>query len=354
MGFFKSFIRELLDQGHSVDIACNYSDGKVADCYEEWGCSIYKLSCTRSPISSGNITAINEIKKLIHKENYDIVHCHTPIAAACTRIACKSLRKSGLKVIYTAHGFHFYKGAPLKNWLMFYQIEKLCSKWTDVLITINKEDYELANKKFKAKSTEYVPGVGIDIAKFRDIEVDKVTKREELGIPCNSFLMLSVGELNENKNHESVIRALAQLNNSDIHYAIAGVGSLDKHLLELSKELGVDKQVHLLGYRTDVNEICKTSDLYVHPSYREGLPVSVMEAMASGLPILCSRVRGNVDLVNENGGFLFNPHNVDDCKHAIEELLSKELKKIGDYNAEIIKVFDSNSVNVIMRRIYNK
>lgn len=159
MGFFKNFIKELLEDGHTVDIATNETTSKVPDCYREWGCQIYQISCTRSPFNKGNIDAIRQIRKIAADGSYGIVHCHTPIAAMCTRLACRKLRKSGLKVFYTAHGFHFYKGAPLKNWLVYYPIEWLCAHWTDVLITINKEDFELAKKKMKAKRVEYVPGV---------------------------------------------------------------------------------------------------------------------------------------------------------------------------------------------------
>ena len=151
MIFFKGLVKELIDVGHIVDIACNEETHKVPDCYREWGCKVYEIDCSRSPLSNGNIRAIRELKRIVYENHYDIVHCHTPIAGACTRLACKDFRKYGVKVFYTAHGFHFYKGAPIKNWLLFYPIEKLCSRFTDTLITINKEDYSLAKKRMKAE-----------------------------------------------------------------------------------------------------------------------------------------------------------------------------------------------------------
>ena len=304
MVFFQSFIKQLIDQGHTVDIACSQAD-KIQPCYLEWGCRVYPLSCSRSPLNKGNLTAIREIKALVREQGYDIVHCHTPIAAACTRLACRKARRQGTKVIYTAHGFHFYTGAPLKNWLIFYPIEKLCAYFTDLLITINKQDYDRAQKKLRAKKICYIPGVGIDVEKFASVQIDRKEKREELGIPENAFLVLSVGELNENKNQSVVIRALAQLNDPNVHYIIAGQGGMKDTLERLAKELGLEKQVQLLGFRRDVAELYQAADVFVHPSFREGLPVSIMEARAAGLPVVCSDIRGNSDLVN--GAFRFVP-----------------------------------------------
>lgn len=173
MSFFISLIEELIKQGHNVDIAANEAIKAVPKRYEEIGCRLYHISCSRSPADIHNIQAVREISNLIKKNKYDIVHCHTPIAGAIAYIACRKFRKDGLRVIYTAHGFHFYNGAPLKNWLLYYPIEKFCSRYTDVLITINHEDYERAKKKMKAKRVEYVPGVGIDVDKFADARIGK-------------------------------------------------------------------------------------------------------------------------------------------------------------------------------------
>lgn len=166
MSFFTRIIQVLLKENNTVDIACNNTVSDVLQCYRDWGCTIYSLSCTRSPLDKGNLKAIKEIKYIVSKGKYDIVHCHSPIAAMCTRLACRTLRKNGVRVFYTAHGFHFYKGAPLKNWMIYYPIEWLCAHWTDTLITINKEDYDRARKHMHAKHVEYVPGVGIDLSLF--------------------------------------------------------------------------------------------------------------------------------------------------------------------------------------------
>lgn len=356
MGFFKSLIRELLDEGNTVDIACNQSDSKVPQCYVDWGCKIYDLNCSRSPLSKGNITAIHQIKKIVTKEGYDIVHCHTPIAAACTRFACKGLRKKGVKVIYTTHGLHFYKDAPIKNWILYYPMEKICAHWTDVLITINKEDYERAQKKLKAKLIEYVPGVGLDICKFADVKVDRISKRKELGIPENAFLLLSVGELNTNKNHEIVIRALASINDKNIHYIIAGNGSLKDYLKQLVKELGLSEQVHLLGFRSDVLELFKSSDVNVFPSIREGLGMAALEGFACELPLICSDNRGTRSYANQNNSIICKYNSCSDFSKAIIKLEfdNKIRKSLGSSGYYMVETFSIENVNSLMKNIYHK
>jgi len=340
MGFFKELIKELMEDGHTVDIATNETEYQVPDFYRELNCKIYPLDCSRSPFDKGNIVAIKQIKQLVEKNQYDIVHCHTPIAAMCTRIACRKIRKRGTKVFYTAHGFHFYNGAPLKNWLIYYPAEWICAFYTDVLVTINTEDYNRAQKHMHAKQIEYVPGVGIDVEKFANIKVDRLEKRKELGIPKDAFLLLSVGELNENKNHQIVIRALAEIEKDDIHYVVAGEGSLRNYLNDLAVSLGVSDRLHLLGFRDDVAELYKVADLFIHPSYREGLPVAVLEATASGIPTIVSCVRGCRDIEKEN---LF-------CPSEVKSLINK-LEKYRNNNG-LDFLFSSENINYRMEILY--
>lgn len=355
MGFFDSYIRELLDEGHVVDIATNETDTKVPDCYREWGCTIYPIDTSRSPLNPGNLKAIRQIKELVSQNGYDIVHCHTPIAAMCTRLACRSARKAGLKVLYTAHGFHFYKGAPLPNWLIFYPIEKICSYFTDVLITINGEDYALARKKMKAKQIAYVPGVGVDIQKFQDTKIDRKEKRRELDVPENAVLLVSVGELNQNKNHEVVIRAMAQLHNPGIHYMIAGEGPLREHLHGLAQELDVSNQVHLLGYRKDIAQLCRAADICVFPSIREGLGLAAVEGMATGLPLIASDNRGTRDYAVHRVNALVCRHDsVEEFADAISQLAGNPglRNEMGSKNVEIAKKYDIVSINAQMKQLY--
>lgn len=260
-------------------------------------------------------------------------------------------------MIYTAHGFHFFKGAPLMNWLIFYPIERVSSRWTDVLVTITHEDYQLAQKKMYSKEVVYVPGVGINTAAFSPKEEDaaiNARKREELGFAMTDTVMLSVGELNKNKNHEIVLRAMAQLGRKDLHYVIAGRGDLKEHLELLAKELGISSQLHLLGFRTDVKELFKMADFFAHPSFREGLSVAVMEAMANGLPVICTEIRGNTDLIEDNkGGYLFKPAEQETACRALKNIMeSFDRKPMGVYNLKKAEELDIKAVLEVMRKIY--
>ncbi len=354
MRFFKDLIKHLTELGHTVDLACNEDTSAIDGFFHELKVKTYPLSCSRSPFSTGNVKAVTEIKNIVKNGGYDIVHCHTPIAAACTRIACKGFRKNGVRVIYTAHGFHFYKGAPKQNWAVFYPLEKLCARYTDTLITINREDHDLAHTKFSAKDTLYVPGVGVDTKRFADTVCDRAAKRTELNVPQDAFLLLSVGELNGNKNHRTVIKAISQLERQDVHYIIAGKGNERENLLALSSELGLADRVRLLGQRCDIGELLKTADAFLHPSLREGLPVSVTEALAAGLPCIVSDIRGCKDLVDEKGGFCCNPLNADDFAQKINLLAAdKELREtMGEYNRQKAELFDVNTIIDTMLNIY--
>ena len=233
MRFFSDLFKKLSEDGYKVELACNTDERVNDDIISQY--KTHNLPFSRSPNSKENFKACRQLKKLVTENHYDIIHCHTPNAAAITRLVCRGIRKTGTKVIYTAHGFHFYKGAPLENWLLYYPVEWLCAHWTDVLITINKEDYALAKKRLKARIVRYVPGVGIDLSKFSrqlfsEEECNKV--RKEVGVPEKTHWLLSVGELNDNKNHETVLRAIVKI--KCVYYTIAGVGSNLKRLKELA------------------------------------------------------------------------------------------------------------------------
>lgn len=353
MGFFPAHIRMLQDEGHTVELACNLDD-PLPEKAAELGCAAHHIPFSRSPLSADNIQAYWELKKLLDENHYDIVHTHTPNASVIARLACRRLRKKGVRVFYTAHGFHFYVGAPLKNWLMFYPVEKLLSRWTDVLITINHEDYQRAQKKFHAKKTVYIPGVGLDTERFGCYDTREV-KRRELGIPMDAKVLLTVGELNANKNQSVVIRAMAELSDPNLHYVLCGRGESEGALRQLAEELGVAERVHFLGFRTDVPEIYPAADLYLCPSFREGLNVSIMEAMASGLPVLCSDIRGNRDLVErEKGGLRCRPDDVDEFAQAIQTLLEhpERREEIGQYNREAVEAFSLKRVLCALQDVY--
>lgn len=353
--FFKPHIQMLIEEGYQVEIACNNKDLALDPLYEKLGCKLYQIDFSRSPLSIDNMKAYSQLKKIIENGCFDVVHCHTPNASVITRLVCRKFRKNkGLKVFYTAHGFHFYKGAPMLNWMIYYPIEKLCSYFTDKLITINHEDFALAKKKFKAKEVLYVPGVGVDLSRFQNVQVDRNAKRQEIGVPEDSFLLLSVGELNENKNHQVVIRALAELHNPAIHYAIAGVGDKKDYLLNLAEELGVSYQVHLLGYRADVVQLYRIADTYILPSIREGLNASLMEAMACGLPVICGNIRGNTDLIGEESGLLVKPRDTNGFYKNIGKLVKSPGLCLAnaERNRFEVKNFEIKVVLEKMKKIY--
>ncbi|MFF2588513.1 glycosyltransferase family 4 protein [Peribacillus butanolivorans] len=350
--FFIPHIRLLINQGYQVDVAFNIVQ-EVNSEIIKMGCKVHKLEFERSPLKKQNYLAYKKLKKLIQDEQYDLIHTHTPVASACVRLVCKEF--DDVKVIYTAHGFHFYKGAPLINWLLYYPIERLLARYTEVLITINKEDYERAKKSFNANNIKYIPGVGIDIKGFEQINVNKLVKRQEIGLSKDSFVLLSVGELNKNKNHEAVIKAIAKINNPNVYYIICGNGILMDYLRNLIKELGLERQIKILGFRKDIAEICKVSDIFVFPSYREGLSVALMEAMATGLPVVCSNIRGNSDLIEDGkGGYLVRPDDVDGISNAINTLAAnKDLRKaMSLINLETIKKFDTENVKKELKKVY--
>ncbi|WP_161879559.1 glycosyltransferase family 4 protein [Alkalibacterium sp. MB6] len=350
--FLIPHIKMLIDEGHQIDVAFNIEQEVKSEIYE-MGCKLHQLPLQRTPLKKDNLRAFKMLKNIISIEGYDLVHTHTPVASAIVRLACRKL--SNVKVLYTAHGFHFYKGAPLINWLVYYPVEKWLARYTDTLIAINKEDYERAKSKFSAKRVLYIPGVGIDLEKCNTVELDRDLKRSELGLPEDALVVLSVGELNKNKNHEVVIRAIWKIDNPNIHYIICGQGQLDGHLRNLSKELGIENQVHLLGFRKDIPEICKITDLFAFPSYREGLSVALMEAMANGLPVVCSNIRGNSDLIeSRKGGYLVEPTDVEGFTKYINQLITDgELRsEFGKFNHKKIEDYSIDNVLNEMEEIY--
>lgn len=350
--FLIPHINMLIEQGHQVDVAFNIVQDVDPEIVK-MGCTVNQIEFQRSPLNYKNVVAYKKLRDLITSEKYDLVHTHTPTASAIVRLACRNIEK--VKVIYTAHGFHFYKGAPIQNWLIYYPIEKWLSKYTDLLITINNEDFERA-KLLKANRVEYIPGVGLNTKVIQDVMINKQEKRKDLGIPDDAFLLLSVGELNENKNHETIIKALAELGNKKVYYIICGQGQLESYLKKLIIEFDLNKQIKLIGFRNDIVEICKATDLFVFPSHREGLPVSIMEAMASGLPIVCSNIRGNIDLVEqEKGGYLVEPNDINGFAKAIRILINDQTKldQYSQYNLLNIKKFDFQNINEKMKSLYN-
>lgn len=333
--FHLPYLKWFKEHGYEVHVAAK-NDFISEPCIISNCDKYYDINFTRFPFSKANIKAYKQLKKLIQENNYEIIHCHTPVAGVLTRLAAR--KNKNTTVIYTAHGFHFFKGAPLLNWLIYYPVERFCARFTDKLITINKEDYERAKRFSLRKNGKvyYVAGVGINLEKIQNLKVDIKQKKTELGILEKTPVLLSVGELNKNKNHETVLQALSKLKDKNFIYLICGRGVLKEYLERKIQELHLENKAKLLGYRNDVIEILKIADLFIFPSKREGLPVSVIEAMAAGLPVIASNVRGNRDLIAKEN--LFEPDDVavltNLIKKQLEAIQNKELKKVAYANLE--------------------
>ena len=335
--FNRDNINILLSLGYELTLASNFhtnqdsnSQGKTERFLrdmKEKGAKCVQIDFSRGIIDiKGQWKSYQQVKKLL-KQKFDLIHCHSPICAAITRLCARKYRKTGTRVVYTAHGFHFFKNAPMKNWLIYYPVEKMMSRFTDVLITINKEDFYRAKYKFHAKKTVYIPGVGIDSNRFQNLGISREQKRQELGLSKEDLFILSVGELNKNKNHEVVVRALAGLKGQNIVYMIAGEGNQKEHLKTLAEEKGVS--LRLLGFREDICPLLEAADVFAFPSKREGLSVSVMEAMFMKKPVIASKIRGNIDLIKDGeNGMLVHPNTVE----AWEQGLHKIINTIGTYH----------------------
>lgn len=333
--FHQPFMKMMKEKGYQVDVASDLS-GTFDETEVKYCDNLMNVVFPRNPFSTKTFKAYKQIKRIVKENDYDIIHCNSPTASILTRIAARKCKNT--KVIYMAHGFHFFKGAPLMNWLLFYPAEYLCSYFTDILVTINDEDYRNA-LKMHAKKVYKINGVGLDIKKYqcnRDYQV------------FNNKL-LTIGELIPRKNHKTVIAALES---TKYNYTICGSGPLKEEITRLGDELHVDLRME--GFCSNVPEKLAESDIYIFPSFQEGLPKALMEAMASGLPCVVSNVRGNNDLIeNGKGGFLVE--NKPECYlEAINKLASDSnlRKEMGSYNRNKIENYSIEKILPEMEKIY--
>ena len=301
--FNRPYMQLLKKNGWTVHYA-SAGEEDVVDCDIS-----FSISISRSPFSIKNIWAVIELKKIISTYKYDIIHCHTPMGGVIARIAGKSFRKYGLKIVYTAHGFHFYKGAPLLNWLLYYPIEKYLSKFTDALITINKEDYTFSNKQFNIKNIYMLRSVGINLEKFYPLNIkeDKVNLRNRYAFSLNDFILLYVAEFIPRKNHKLLFDLLPSLKDAmpNLKVILAGKGPLLDYYVNYARANNLADIVSFVGYVDNIADYYRLSDLFFMPSFQEGLPMAVIEALATGLPVVCSKIRGHIDVIQHGkNGFL--------------------------------------------------
>lgn len=361
MVFHLPYLEWFKNNGYEVHVCANNDYENKEECNIPFCDEFYELPFERSPLKKGNILAYKKVKTLINQNKYDIIHCHTPIGGALGRLAAKNAKRNGAKVIYTAHGFHFFKGASYKHWLIYYPVEKLLSKYTDILITINQEDYDAAiNKKFKAKNVVLLNGVGINLEKFQpQTEEKKFLLREKYGYSADDFILMYAGELSYRKHQDLLINVAGKLKDKipNLKILLAGNGDLEEQYRKQINDLGVHNLVELLGFRKDIDNLMNLADLAVSASRQEGLPVNVMEAMATGLPLVVTDCRGNRDLVTDNeNGYVVGIDDVEKFADSVEKLYkSKELmQKFGEKSLENIKRYSLDSVLKEMDDIYSE
>ena len=357
---------KVLANTYNIDVACSGAKEFDSEDYEKKirqklpkNVNYFHISSDREPFSFNNIKGYKELTLIIKNGGYDMVWTNEPVVGVITRLASNKFRKNGLKVMYLVHGYHFFKGAPTMNWI-FYPVEKLLSYITDISVVINWDDFNFAKKHF-SDQVVHIDGIGFNSSKFRDTSVDFKLKRQTIGISEDEILILSVGELMTRKNHEVIIKAIAQLDNPKIRYVICGIGPRLEYLERLTKKLNIIEKVKFLGLRNDVNELLKVADIFAHPSKREGLGIAPLEAMASGLPIITSNTQGIKDYSeNEVTGFCLDCNDISGFAVAISKLSDDKAlcKKIGRHNAETIIKWDiKNSISqvkYIIKNLLNK
>lgn len=348
-------IEAAIFMGYKVYMGFNRTYADELKC--DYNVKFYNACIYRSLFDlKNNFKAYRNLMQILINEKINVIHCNSPIGGILGRLCGKNTHVS--KIIYTAHGFHFCKGAPLINQTLFKWAEMHLAHYTDAIITINKEDFEAA-KKFKLRNNGniyYLPGgVGVDTAVFNEAKTVRKEILQLINADNNSILIISVGDLNKNKNNEVVIKALSKLKNNKIHYLICGLGDKKNYLINLVKKYNLEKNIHFLGYRMDVPQLLKSCDIFTMMSYREGLSRSLMEAMAAGLPCIASKIRGNVDLIDDKkGGYLVDPNDFNMLANRINELVVDVSMRIDmqNYNLESVKNYDVKNIKLMMKNIY--
>ena len=312
--------------GYEVHYASNFNNPIYSFNAEQLvkeGIILHQINVEKSPRHlRHNLQAFKQLKQIIDEENIDIVHCHNPMGGVIGRMSSHFSRRRPY-VIYTAHGFHFYKGAPLLNWLVYYPAEAFMAHFTDEIVTINKEDYDRANH-FRLKPGGFIHqihGVGVNTDRFRPRPEISKSKREELGIPVDAFHIVTAAELNTNKNQRVIIEAIASIADENIYYTICGKGPNEAMLREQIKSFHLERRVRLIGYRTDMDEILQTADLFAFPSFREGLGIAAVEALFCSVPLLAADNRGTREYaVNEVNSLVCHKNDVSLYSAAIKQL----------------------------------
>lgn len=355
--FHRPLAEVLHAHGYEVHVAARNNlaekNGLQLDFVEKF----FDVRFSRSPKSKDNITAFNQLRVIVDSGNYEVVHCNTPMGGMIARLATRAARKKGTKLLYTAHGFHFYDGAPKKNWMIFYPIEKFFSRMTDVLITITHEDYKVASEAFHCK-VAYMHGVGVSGERYKPVNFEeKLALREKMGYPKNAKILLCIGELNDNKNQVMAIRMMHKVaaKYPEAILLLAGNGPKQKFLEQFIKQEGLERNVKMIGYVTNLQDYQHIIDVQVSCSLREGLPLNIVESMLSGNPVVAGLNRGHRELI-QNGinGYIVEPNDYESMGARVLNLLDNDdLRKQIVQNAIIFaQDFTFTSVKKELEEIY--
>ncbi len=360
--FLLPHLEYLSEHGYDVEIACSDVGGRMSEIHQKaapFTKKIHTVRLVRNPFSLKNLTGYQDLKKVICSKQYDIIWTNEPVMGFATRLAAKRTRKNGTKVIYMVHGFHFYSGAPLLNWLLFYPAELFASRFCDEIITINREDFGRA-KKMHADSVNMIHGIGVRTDRFHPQPSElcqAVRSRENLA--KENFSILCTGELNKNKDQETLITAASILKNAlpDLRVFLAGKGAMAEELSALISQLDLQDHVKLLGYRTDLDQLAPAMDLIVSCSHREGLPLNIMEAMLCKKPVVASRNRGHNELVEDGKtGFLFSCGDAEALAARIEELAQDAAlsAQMGEAGFQKVQQYTVSAVQAELAKLFSE
>ena len=357
--FHKPLAKILHEQGAEVHVAAKDNlaekNGLKLDFVEK----VFDVPFARSPKSKDNLKALKLLKKIIAEEEYDLIQCNTPMGGIITRLAAKKARKKGTQVVYMAHGFHFYKGASKKAWMVFYPIEKRFAKKCDTLITITDEDYALASKKFKT-NVVHMHGVGVSEDRYHAVDEEKrLEMRTNEGLSADDFTLLCTGELNKNKNQATLLRAANALKDEipNLKILLAGNGPLQAELEKQVQDYGLQDVVRFLGYRTDLEKVVPAVDMIVSCSRREGLPLNIIEALLCKKPIVASVNRGHKELIKDGeNGYLFAPGDWETMAKRILEVYQGDketFSEMGERGYQIAQNYTVAAIEKELREIYH-
>lgn len=354
--FHLPYIEWFKQQGWQVDAMAN-GDDPLEEAHHS-----YNVPVSRSPFSFSNVKAIKQAKAIINKEKYDIVYCHTAMGAVLARLAAKKARKNyGTKVIYVAHGFHFFKGGPLKSWILYYPMEKYLSKYTDAIITINEEDYQLVkNNGFRNTDTYKIPGIGLNTGRlFETNDAVREKLRTQYDFSQDSFILIYIAEYIERKNHKFIIDSMDELRTQipTIKVLFAGRGRLMDAMMEYAKQKDVDSYIEFLGFRKDIGQLIALSDVGISASRQEGLGLNLAEEMFAGLPVVATVDRGHKEIVKDGyNGFLYAQLDHGGFENAVCKLYqdSELRKKMGENARNFIQKFSLDNAMASLTEIYKK